>query len=69
MTIPEAEVKVKLSLCNVCLGIVRAAVEHEMNTKMKNEFLKEVMKHDLSVKTISLSEYRQNKHSWCNCKP
>ena len=65
--LPDEEVKIKLSLCQKCNGIVRAAVEHQMNTKSKNEFLKEVMKYDLSVKTIPLLEYRSGKNEWCNC--
>jgi hypothetical protein len=65
--LPDEEVKIKLSLCQKCNGIVRAAVEHQMNIKSKNEFLKEVMKYDLSVKTISLLEYREGKNDWCNC--
>lgn len=63
----DEDVKIKLSLCQKCNGIVRAAVEHQMNTKSKNEFLKEVMKYDLSVKTIPLLEYREGKIDWCNC--
>lgn len=62
----DEEVKIKLSLCNTCNGIVRAAAEHMMTTKSKNEFAKEVFKHNLSVKTISLLEYRKHELEWCD---
>lgn len=63
----DEDVKIKLSLCRKCNGIIRAAVEHKMDTKSKNEFLKEVMKYDLSVKTIPLLEYKEVKNRWCKC--
>ena len=62
-------VKVNISICQKCNGIIRAAVEHQMNTKSKIEFLKEVMKYDLSVKTIPLLEYKEVKNHWCECIP
>ena len=65
----DENVKIKLSLCQKCNGIIRAAVEHKMDTKSKNEFLKEVMKYDLSVKTIPLLEYNEVKNRWCICIP
>lgn len=64
---PEEKVEVKVSVCQKCGGIIRAAVAHMMTTKSKNEFMREVMKYDLSVKTIPLLEYRQNKPEWCKC--
>ena len=67
MELPEKEVKVKISYCQQCNGYVRLAIEHKMNTKSKNEFAKEVFKYDLSVKTISLIEYRNNIQEYCKC--
>ena len=59
-------VKVKISCCGTCDGIIRAAIVHEMSTKSKNDFMKEVMKYNLSVKEISLIEYRKGTN-WCKC--
>lgn len=70
MEIEERDVKVKMSICPECGNAIRVAVEHTMDTKSKNEFAKEVMKHDLQVKTISLDEYRSsNIQMYCkdNC--
>jgi len=60
MEIEEKDVKVKMSVCTECGNAIKVAVEHTMTTKSKNEFAKEVMKHDLQVKTISLEEYRSS---------
>jgi hypothetical protein len=60
MGIEKKDVKVKMSVCPECRNSIRVAVEHTMTTKSKNEFAKEVMKHDLQVKTISLDEYRSS---------
>jgi len=67
----EDDVKVKMSICPDCGNAIRIAIEHEMDTKSKNEFAKEVMKLDLQVKTISLKEYRESDIKlYCkdNCK-
>jgi hypothetical protein len=66
--LPNNEVNVKLSLCNKCKDIVRAAIEHEMDKASKKDFMKEVLKYNLDVKTIPLLDYRNNKPNWCNCK-
>ena len=60
MEIEEKDVKVKMSVCPECGNAIRVAVEHTMTTQSKNEFAKEVMTHDLQVKTISLEEYRNS---------
>lgn len=60
MEIEEKDVKVKMSICPECGNAIRVAVEHTMDTKMRNEFMKEVMKFDLQVKTVSLAEYRSS---------
>ncbi len=65
--LPDEQVNVKYSTCNKCDGIVRAAVEHEMNTISKNSFAKEVFKYNLSVKVLPLLEYRKAKLEWCKC--
>lgn len=67
--IPDEKVSIKLSVCNGCDGIVRAAVEHLMDVKMKNEFMREVMQYNLSVKSIPLLEYRKQLSAWCKCEP
>ncbi len=65
--IKDEDVKIKMSVCQKCNGIIRVAVAHQMTTKSKNDFAKEAMKYDLAIKTISLFEYRQNKTDWCKC--
>lgn len=65
--LPDEEVKVKVSSCGKCKGIVRAAVEHKMDTKSRNAFMKEVMKYDLAVTTVPLLEFRKSKPDWCEC--
>lgn len=62
---PDEKVNVKLSICNKCGGIVRVAVEHVMDTKSKNEFMREVFKYNLTVKTQPLLEYREQNAEWC----
>ena len=54
----EIDVMIKMSLCPECGNAIRVAVEHTMDIKSKNSFLKEVMELNLTVKTISLEEYR-----------
>ena len=63
----DKDVNVKLSFCQKCDGVVCASVEHAMTIKDKNVFMKNVMEHNLSVKTIPLLEYRKNKPKWCSC--
>ena len=57
----DKDVIVKMSICPKSGDVIRAAIEHMMDTKSKNEFAKEVMEHNLQVKTISLEEYRNAK--------
>lgn len=66
--LPDEEVNVKLSICGKCNGIVRIAVEHIMDRKSKNEFAKEVIKYNLSVKQQPLLEYRKANAKLCGCK-
>lgn len=66
--LPDEEVVIKISCCNDCNGVIRAAVKHMMITKSRNDFMKEVMQHNLSVKEIPLLEYRKNKLEWCKCR-
>ena len=66
--LPEEEVAVKVSVCNKCGGVVTVAVEHMMGTKEKNDFAKEVYKNNLTVKTISLLEYKATETKFCECK-
>ena len=65
--IPEEDVKIKISTCKKCNGIIRTAVEHMMSMKSKREFSKEAFEYDLAISTISLIEYRATKIKWCDC--
>ena len=68
MEIEEKDVKVKISVCPECGNAIRVAVEHTMTTKSKNEFAKEVMQYNLSVKQQPLLEYHKSNTKWCGCK-
>lgn len=65
--LPYEEVIVKLSICPKCNGIVRASVKHMMDRASKNDFAKEAMEYNLSIREQSLLEYRANA-KWCECK-
>ena len=52
MDLPEEQVKVKISTCPKCEGMVRCAVEHKMDKDSEKDFYKEVTKYKLNVKTI-----------------
>ncbi len=70
--LPEKEVFVKISKCNKCKGIVRAAVKHMMSKKCITDFAKEVMEHNLSVCEMRLLKYRKyvaKPNTWCMCQP
>lgn len=60
MEIEEKDVKVKMSICTECGNACRVAVEHRMDDQSKKDFMKDVLKHNLDVKTISLEEYRKS---------
>lgn len=60
MDIEEKDVKVKMSICPECKNAVRVAIEHTMDKLSKKEFMKEVDKYNLDIKTISLIEYRKS---------
>ena len=64
----DEDVKVKISQCQNCNGIVRAAVVHMMTKKSIKDFMKEVVQYDLNVTTIQLIEYRKGLINWCTCK-
>ena len=66
--ITNDNVVIKVSCCGKCGGVVRGAVKHLMTLKSTNEFAKEVMKHNLSVKELSLSDYKEACKNWCSCK-
>jgi len=65
--LPDEQVLVKVSNCKKCTGIVRVAILHTMDAKSTGEFEREVKKHDLSVKTIPLLQYREEPPLWCRC--
>jgi len=58
MDIEEKNVKVKMSICPECGSSVRVAIEHRMTDESKKDFMKEVAKYNLDIKTVSLEEYR-----------
>ena len=64
----DEQVKVIVSICPKCKSYVRAAVHHLMTAKSKKDFMKEVIKYDLDVKTIPLLDYRNSGTSFCKCK-
>lgn len=64
----DDEVNILLSLCRLCDGIVCAGVETAMDSQMKKDFFKEVVKFELNVKTVPLKEYRDKHLGWCDCK-
>ncbi len=61
MDIQEKDVKVKMSICPECKNAIRVAVEHTMDKSSKRDFMKEVDKYNLDIKTISLIDYRESK--------
>lgn len=65
-TIPDSRVKVKISKCPKCKGIVRAAVEHMMTIESSKEFYKECIKHNLGIDIVSLKKYR-SMTNYCEC--
>jgi Ribonuclease G/E len=58
MDLNEKYVKVKMSICPECGSVVRVATEHRMTDETKKEFMKEVTKYNLDIKTVSLEEYK-----------
>ena len=63
----EEKVQVKMSICQNCNRMFRAAVAHEMDYESLSDFLKEAFNHNLSIKTVSLTEYRSAEMKWCSC--
>lgn len=57
---------IKISCCQPCGGVIRAAVKKEMTIKSRNSFMREVMEYNLSVIELPLSDYK--KMQWCCCK-
>lgn len=66
--ISRDSLKAKLSICNNCDGVVRAAIENEMTKLSRTDFMKEVLKYNLDIRTITLNQYHNNSPNWCNCK-
>jgi hypothetical protein len=60
MEIEEKDVKVKMSICPECGNAVRVAILHTMTKESTKDFMKEVSKYNLDIKTISLIEYRKS---------
>ena len=57
MDIQEKDVKIKMSICPECGSMVRVAIEHRMTEDSKKEFMKEVLKYNLDIKTVSLEDF------------
>lgn len=52
--LPEKKVVVKISVCQKCNGVVRAAVKHMMDIKSKNSFMEEVLEYNVLATVFSL---------------
>ncbi len=59
--LPEEEVKVKISICNECNGIVRTVVKHLLDRESEIDFALEVLEYNLKVKEQPLLEFRREK--------
>jgi hypothetical protein len=68
MEIEEKDVKVKMSICPECGNAVRVAILHTMTKESTRDFMKEVSKYNLDIKTISLEEYRKGIKLGCDDK-
>lgn len=66
-TIPDEQVRIRVSTCPKCGGWVRAAVIHMMPPKEMSEFMREVTKYGLSVNDEPLSVYRNTERQICQC--
>lgn len=66
--LPDEQVVVKQSICQVCNGVVRQAIKHCMDAKSKRDFAAEALEYNLKITEIPLLEYRENKSVWCSCK-
>lgn len=64
--LPDNKVKIKISKCPKCKGIVRAAAEHMMTKENTKEFYKECIKHNLGIDIVSLKKYR-SMTNYCEC--
>lgn len=60
MNIEEKDVRVKMACCPECGNPSTVAVEHTMDKQSTKDFMKEVVKYNLDIKTISLEEYRNS---------
>jgi hypothetical protein len=68
MEIEEKDVKVKMSICPECGNAVRVAILHTMTKESTRDFMNEVSKYNLDIKTISLEEYRKGIKLGCDEK-
>jgi hypothetical protein len=68
MEIEEKDVKVKMSICPECGNAVRVSILHTMTKESTKDFMKEVSKLNLDIKTISLEEYRKGIKLGCEEK-
>ncbi len=64
----DESIIIKISLCQTCTGIVRAAGKDDIGKHAIREFAREVTKHNLLVKEQTLAEYRKENAKWCKCK-
>jgi len=64
----EYKVQVIISYCQKCNGWVTVAIKHLMSQKENTQFMRDVIKYDLLIKTMPLVEYRNTKMNSCNCE-
>lgn len=66
--LPDEEVIVKISICQKCDKLVRAAVKHMMDKRDINDFAAEAMMFNLKIIEQPLLQYRDEDKKWCNCQ-
>lgn len=60
MKLEDKDVRVKMACCPECGNPSSVAIEHTMDKQSTKEFMKEVVKYNLDIKTISLEKYRSS---------
>ncbi|SHH89774.1 hypothetical protein SAMN05421866_4184 [Chryseobacterium oranimense] len=65
--IKSEEIKIKVSICNMCKGWVRSAKWHKLNKKERNAFYREVSKYELDINTLTFTEAKEFNTPMCEC--
>lgn len=63
----DDQIILKMSICGKCKNMVRVAGVHDMTKESTKEFLNEVLVYNLSVKEMSLIDYRKENPDFCEC--